>query len=51
MGYDLRPIKRFVRDHYPEGHSLRIILLENDWIDDPKELLGKVEVWLHLSHQ
>ncbi len=50
MAYNLKPIKRFIRDHYPDDHPLRIILLEKDEIEDPKELLGKVEVWLHLSH-
>ncbi len=51
MGYDLRPVKRFVRNHYPDDHPLHIISFEKDTIEDPKELLGKVEVWLHLSHQ
>lgn len=51
MTYDLRPIKKFIRNHYSEDHPLRIVLLEQDSIKDTKELLGKVEVWLHLSHK
>lgn len=50
MAYDLRPIKRFIRENYPRGHPLQIIIQERDTVEDPKELIGKAEVWLRLSH-
>ena len=50
MAYDLRPIKRFIRDNYPYDHPLQIIIQEKDTVEDTKELIGKAEVWLSLSH-
>ena len=50
MAYDLRPLKRVVRDTYPPEHPLQVISDEEDIIEDTMTLLGKAEVWLRLSH-
>ncbi len=51
MGYDLRPLKQFVMSQYREGHPLQVINQEKDRIEDTREFLAKVEIWLRLSHQ
>jgi len=51
MPFHIKTLKEFVDSSYPDNHPLRVILQEEDLIEDTREFLAKVEVWLKLSHQ
>ena len=50
MKFDLRDFKKFITNNYPKYHPLQVVNEEPDFIDDPKIMLGKAEIWLRLSN-
>ncbi len=47
--FDIRPMKYYVKKHFPPDHPIQVIQHEKDVITSVEEYLGKVEVWLELG--